>query len=106
MIGGGIPPGGNSVFDGLTGQEAVVAQLRSALAGSMTHAWLFTGPPGSGRSVAARAFAAAPAGEITEYIKDRIREVLPDPVPRATEAATGSFPAIPDHVPDQFTDRL
>jgi len=25
----------------------------------MTHAWLFTGPPGSGRSVAARAFAAA-----------------------------------------------
>ena len=31
----------------------------------MTHAWLFTGPPGSGRSVAARAFAAAllcPAG--------------------------------------------
>ena len=26
---------------------------------AMTHAWLFTGPPGSGRSVAARAFAAA-----------------------------------------------
>jgi DNA polymerase-3 subunit delta' len=26
---------------------------------SMTHAWLFTGPPGSGRSVAATAFAAA-----------------------------------------------
>ncbi len=25
----------------------------------MTHAWLFTGPPGSGRSLAARAFAAA-----------------------------------------------
>jgi DNA polymerase-3 subunit delta' len=27
--------------------------------GAMTHAWLFTGPAGSGRSVAARAFAAA-----------------------------------------------
>lgn len=27
--------------------------------GDMTHSWLFTGPPGSGRSVAARAFAAA-----------------------------------------------
>ncbi|TCP56822.1 DNA polymerase-3 subunit delta' [Tamaricihabitans halophyticus] len=27
--------------------------------GAMTHAWLFTGPPGSGRSVAARTFAAA-----------------------------------------------
>ena len=29
------------------------------LPGGLTHAWLFTGPPGSGRSVAARAFAAA-----------------------------------------------
>ena len=48
-----------SVFDELAGQEAVVSQLRNALAGGMTHAWLFTGPPGSGRSVAARAFAAA-----------------------------------------------
>lgn len=28
-------------------------------AAAMTHAWLFTGPPGSGRSTAARAFAAA-----------------------------------------------
>ncbi|HEY1670236.1 MAG TPA: DNA polymerase III subunit delta' [Trebonia sp.] len=48
-----------SVFDELAGQEAVVEQLRKAVAGAMTHAWLFTGPPGSGRSVAARAFAAA-----------------------------------------------
>jgi DNA polymerase III subunit delta' len=48
-----------SVFDELAGQEAVVAQLRDALASRMAHAWLFTGPPGSGRSVAARAFAAA-----------------------------------------------
>lgn len=49
-----------SVFDGLVGQDAVVEQLRAAAAGQgMTHAWLFTGPPGSGRSVAARAFAAA-----------------------------------------------
>jgi DNA polymerase III subunit delta' len=48
-----------TVFDELAGQEAVVAQLQAALTGGMTHAWLFTGPPGSGRSVAARAFAAA-----------------------------------------------
>jgi DNA polymerase-3 subunit delta' len=47
------------VFDELTGQDAVVAQLRNAVAGAMTHAWLFTGPPGSGREAAARAFAAA-----------------------------------------------
>jgi DNA polymerase-3 subunit delta' len=32
---------------------------RPTTPGAMTHAWLFTGPPGSGRSVAARAFAAA-----------------------------------------------
>jgi DNA polymerase III subunit delta' len=58
------------VFAELVGQEPVIAQLSAAAAGAapgsspqaalaMTHAWLFTGPPGSGRSVAARAFAAA-----------------------------------------------
>ena len=47
------------VFGELAGQDAVVTQLRQAAHGAMTHAWLFTGPPGSGRSVAARAFAAA-----------------------------------------------
>ena len=52
-------PGQAPVFAELAGQDAVVAQLESAVAGAMTHAWLFTGPPGSGRSVAARAFAAA-----------------------------------------------
>lgn len=31
----------------------------AAITGSMTHAWLFTGPPGSGRSIAALCFAAA-----------------------------------------------
>lgn len=50
-----------SVFDQLVGQDQVVATLRHTLTtpGAMTHAWLVTGPPGSGRSVAARAFAAA-----------------------------------------------
>jgi DNA polymerase-3 subunit delta' len=64
----GAPP----VFAGLVGQQEAVTVLveasRAAAAvvrgetvppGSMTHAWLFTGPPGSGRSVAARAFAAS-----------------------------------------------
>jgi len=55
------------VWADVVGQPAVVAELRAAVAhpSSMTHAWMFTGPPGSGRSVAARAFAAAlqcPAG--------------------------------------------
>jgi len=50
-----------SVWDELVGQDHVVEVLRRAVADprAMTHAWLFTGPPGSGRSVAARAFAAA-----------------------------------------------
>ena len=49
-----------TVFDRLTGQRDVVALLSAAARGEgMTHAWLFTGPPGSGRSIAARAFAAA-----------------------------------------------
>ena len=50
---------GESVWDELAGQEAVVEQLQRAVTGKMTHAWLFTGPPGSGRSEAARAFASA-----------------------------------------------
>src|SRR5262245_4707368 len=60
------------VFVGLVSQEAAVRMRDGAATasaaivrgepvptGAMTHAWLFTGPPGSGRSVAARAFAAA-----------------------------------------------
>ncbi|XBB66035.1 DNA polymerase III subunit delta' [Nocardioides sp. WV_118_6] len=49
-----------SVWDTLVGQKPTVAALEKAVAGQgMTHAWLFTGPPGSGRSNAAIAFAAA-----------------------------------------------
>ena len=56
-----------SVFDDLVGQEHIVEILQGAVAASrtreesqeMTHAWVFTGPPGSGRSSAAVAFAQA-----------------------------------------------
>ena len=57
-----------SVFDNLIDQEHVISVLREAVLVSadisnqsqeMTHAWLFSGPPGSGRSNAALAFAAA-----------------------------------------------
>ncbi|MFB7885787.1 DNA polymerase III subunit delta' [Microbacterium sp. NPDC056057] len=43
------------------GQPDAVAALREAASdpASMTHAWLITGPPGSGRSTLAHAFAAA-----------------------------------------------
>src|SRR3954462_266042 len=66
-----------TVWDDLVGQERVSEQLAAAArdadaqvtavttgtpppeASKMTHAWLFTGPPGAGRTQAARAFAAA-----------------------------------------------
>ncbi|MFJ8933541.1 DNA polymerase III subunit delta' [Streptomyces sp. NPDC102340] len=66
-----------AVWDDLVGQERVIAELGAAArdadalvtaatantpppaASKMTHAWLFTGPPGAGRETAARAFAAA-----------------------------------------------
>ncbi len=61
--------GSSGVFADVIGQDEAISVLRAAVAAShgdadvpaaaMTHAWLFTGPPGSGRSVAARAFAAA-----------------------------------------------
>ena len=57
-----------SVWDDLTGQEEAVASLRNAAeptdgTGGMTHSWLITGPPGSGRSNLAYAFAAALVGD-------------------------------------------
>ena len=56
-----------SVFDQLVGQAHITEILQGAVAAAqsgedsqeMTHAWIFTGPPGSGRSSAAVAFAAA-----------------------------------------------
>ena len=46
------------VWSELIGQERAVGTLRRAVEGhshAMTHAWLFVGPPGSGRSNAAKA---------------------------------------------------
>ena len=52
-----------SAWDAVWGQDEAVATLRGAAApdaarGMMTHAWLITGPAGSGRSTLASAFAA------------------------------------------------
>lgn len=50
----------NGVWGTLVGQRPTIELLQKAVSGhGMTHAWLFTGPPGSGRSNAAVAFAAA-----------------------------------------------
>jgi len=57
-----------AVWDGLTGQSEAIAVVAAAAASSavggsddssMTHSWLITGPPGSGRSNLAYAFATA-----------------------------------------------
>lgn len=56
-----------SVYDELIGQTHIVETLSAAVNAAasgeesqeMTHAWIFTGPPGSGRSSAAVAFAQA-----------------------------------------------
>jgi DNA polymerase III subunit delta' len=56
----------SSVWDGVVGHAAAVAALREAVeSGRVTHAWLFAGPPGTGKLYVARVFAAAlncPAG--------------------------------------------
>ncbi len=51
-----------SVWDVIVGQRQVVEQLKAVAAGdpaSIAQSWLICGPPGSGRSNVARAFAAA-----------------------------------------------
>lgn len=54
----GTGPAG--IWGTLVGQRPAIAALQQAAAGhGMTQSWLFTGPPGSGRSNAAIAFAAA-----------------------------------------------
>lgn len=74
-----------SVFDSLIGQEHTVEEMKHAVVDAakvaigergdaMTHAWLITGPPGSGRSTLALAFAASlvcPNGGCGECIECR-----------------------------------
>jgi DNA polymerase-3 subunit delta' len=81
-----------TVWREVVGQPAAVEELSTAATDptAMTHAWLFTGPPGSGRSTAARAFAAAlqcPTGGCGECQACRtvlagthadVREIVPE----------------------------
>jgi len=70
------------------GQDAAVGALREAASdpAAMTHAWLITGPPGSGRSTLAYAFAAA---LIAEEGDERVmRQVLAGTHPDLTALRT------------------
>jgi DNA polymerase-3 subunit delta' len=71
-----------SVWDDLTGQSEAIAVFQaavesSALGGSddsaMTHSWLITGPPGSGRSNLAYAFATALLSDGTPEGEESVR---------------------------------
>ncbi|WP_022871958.1 DNA polymerase III subunit delta' [Nesterenkonia alba] len=80
----GVTP--QTVFAELVGQDPVVEQLVSAARSQApAHAWLLTGPPGSGRSNAARAFAAALNLEGTDPQAD---------ARRAEQILAGAHPAV------------
>lgn len=92
------PPTGAATADAagdpLGGEEAVTASAGVAAedGSAMTHAWLVTGPPGSGRSNAARAFAAAlectgpvPGCGECKACRDVMSGTHPDVVRLATE---------------------
>lgn len=70
------------------GQGEAVATLRTAAsdAAGMTHAWLITGPPGSGRSTLALAFAAALIAEPDD--EQTMRQVLAGAHPDLTSLRT------------------
>ena len=72
------------------GQDAAVASLSAAARGDaegMTHAWLLTGPPGSGRSTLAYAFAAALIA-LDEHDENTMRQVLAGTHPDLTALRT------------------
>ncbi|QYH37028.1 DNA polymerase III subunit delta' [Salinibacterium sp. M195] len=91
-----------SLWEGLTGQAEAIAILQAAASSSalgstevssMTHSWLITGPPGSGRSNIAYAFAAALLGtrgdETEESVyKQVIARTHPDLGVLSTEAVS------------------
>ncbi len=72
------------------GQDEAVAQLQNAASdpASMTHAWLITGPPGSGRSTLAHAFAARLIAGDGDDVDHVMRQVLAGTHPDLTALRT------------------
>lgn len=83
-----------SVWDEIVGQPEAVATLRAAAGGTadggdtMTHAWLITGPPGSGRSNLAYAFATALLSSHVDGDPDTIAQVTARSHPDLTALST------------------
>ncbi|KAB7790596.1 DNA polymerase III subunit delta' [Bifidobacterium leontopitheci] len=83
-----------SVWDGIVGQQAVTRQLQAITTGdpkAIAQSWLICGPPGSGRSNVARAFAAAlesPDHGLSDEPTNVTRQILSGTHPDVTTLAT------------------
>lgn len=87
-----------SVWDSIVGQQRVVEQLKAIASGdpkAIAQSWLICGPPGSGRSNVARAFASALespdhglGGEPTKAVQQVLAGTHPDVTVLATNKVT------------------
>ncbi|WEV67623.1 DNA polymerase III subunit delta' [Bifidobacterium sp. ESL0769] len=95
-----------SVWDSIVGQDQVVARLRAAASGdpkAIAQSWLICGPPGSGRSNVARAFAAAlesPNHGLSDEPERSSEQVLAGTHPDVTILATNKVTIGIDEVRD------
>ncbi|WP_300765943.1 DNA polymerase III subunit delta' [uncultured Bifidobacterium sp.] len=95
-----------SVWDSIVGQERAVRMLSAVVAGDpsgIAQSWLICGPPGSGRSNIARAFAAAlesPDGGLSSEPTRQTQQVLAGTHPDVTVLATNKVTIGIDDVRD------
>ncbi len=98
-----------SVWDSIIGQDQVVEQLKAIACGNpnaIAQSWLICGPPGSGRSYVARAFAAAlesPDQGLGDEPAKVTQQVLADTHPDVTVLATNKVTIGIDEVRDVIT---
>ncbi|WEV42112.1 DNA polymerase III subunit delta' [Bifidobacterium sp. ESL0682] len=95
-----------SVWDSIVGQDQVVARLRAVASGdpkAIAQSWLICGPPGSGRSNVARAFAAAlesPTHGLSDELERSSEQILAGSYPDVTILATDKITIGIDEVRD------
>ncbi len=98
-----------SVWDSIVGQDQVVEQLKAIACGNpnaIAQSWLICGPPGSGRSYVARAFAAAlesPDQGLDDEPTRVSQQVLADTHPDVTVLSTNKVTIGIDEVRDIIT---
>ena len=98
-----------SVWDSIVGQQRVVEQLKAIASGdpkAIAQSWLICGPPGSGRSNVARAFAAAlesPDHGLGDEPTKAVQQVLAGTHPDVTVLATNKVTIGIDEVRDIIT---